>query len=135
MRLRATACFLLLSGAAAAAAALPTTRSATRPATAPATGPATRPADTAPVDDPVAEGWVVEQLANLNTTMIVTAPGLGVDLGGRLIFPAQVPDTGTELWQSDGTPQGTVLLKDINPGPPSSVPAELTVFNGRAYFL
>ena len=30
--------------------------------------------------------------------------------------------TERELWQSDGTTGGTVLLKDINPGPGSSDP-------------
>src|SRR5262249_10428695 len=28
---------------------------------------------------------------------------------------------GTELWRSDGTPGGTVLVKDINPGAASSI--------------
>ncbi|QHT70451.1 T9SS type A sorting domain-containing protein [Rhodocytophaga rosea] len=29
---------------------------------------------------------------------------------------------GTELWKTDGTPQGTVMVKDIRPGSPSSNP-------------
>src|SRR5690348_13654005 len=29
---------------------------------------------------------------------------------------------GTELWLSDGTEAGTVLLRDINPGPASALP-------------
>ncbi len=39
-----------------------------------------------------------------------------------------------ELWKTDGTPQGTVLVKDIAPGAPGSVPVELTDVNGTSFF-
>ncbi|MDX1488869.1 MAG: hypothetical protein R3268_11750, partial [Acidiferrobacterales bacterium] len=41
---------------------------------------------------------------------------------------------GRELWMSDGTNAGTVLVKDIRSGGGSSNPANLTVFNGALYF-
>ncbi|MFB1482519.1 ELWxxDGT repeat protein [Corallococcus sp. RDP092CA] len=41
---------------------------------------------------------------------------------------------GGELWKSDGTLLGTGLVKDIQPGPGSSLPSGLTVLNGRLYF-
>ncbi len=46
---------------------------------------------------------------------------------------------GVELWRSDGTPAGTVLVKDINPGsflggPFSSFPSELTDVDGTLFF-
>ncbi|WP_445300538.1 ELWxxDGT repeat protein [Microcoleus sp. BROC3] len=31
---------------------------------------------------------------------------------------------GNELWKSDGTAAGTVLVKDLNPGASSSGPSE-----------
>jgi ELWxxDGT repeat protein len=37
-------------------------------------------------------------------------------IGGRLLFAADDGRSGRELWASDGTPAGTVLLKDIHPG-------------------
>jgi ELWxxDGT repeat protein len=40
---------------------------------------------------------------------------------------------GIELWRSDGTPAGTVLVKNINPGGDSS-PSQLKNFNGALAF-
>lgn len=43
--------------------------------------------------------------------------------------------TGIELWKSDGTAAGTVLVKDINPGyNQGSVPIDFFEFNGQLYF-
>jgi ELWxxDGT repeat protein len=39
-----------------------------------------------------------------------------------------------ELWKSDGTSTGTVLVKDIQPGMYGSYPAELTNVNGTLFF-
>ena len=46
-------------------------------------------------------------------------------LNGRFIFPAIGPN-GIELWRSDGTENGTVQIKDINPVG-SSDPQQFTV--------
>ena len=43
-------------------------------------------------------------------------PGDG-RLNGQFYFTAQSPDTGDELWTTDGTPAGTVIVKDAAPGP------------------
>ncbi|HSS50899.1 MAG TPA: ELWxxDGT repeat protein, partial [Thermoanaerobaculia bacterium] len=55
-------------------------------------------------------------------------------LGGAVFFRAWDPDHGTELWRTDGTPQGTVLVADLVAGPGSSDPQGLTVAGGRLYF-
>src|SRR5215212_3145527 len=44
-------------------------------------------------------------------------PGLLVDFKGKLLFAADHPDFGEELWSSNGTKPGTRLVKDIDPGP------------------
>ncbi len=43
-------------------------------------------------------------------------PGPGVVVGGRVLFAADEGRYGRELWASDGTPAGTVRVRDINPG-------------------
>ena len=37
-------------------------------------------------------------------------------MGGTLFFTANDGIHGLELWKSDGTAAGTVLVKDIRPG-------------------
>lgn len=52
-----------------------------------------------------------------------------------MYFHAQDGVTGSELWKTDGTAEGTVLVKDINPAPGvGSAPTDFTVFNGQLYF-
>src|SRR4051812_25666491 len=56
------------------------------------------------------------------------------NVNGRLFFTADDGASGTELWKSDGTAAGTVLVKDIIPGSASSDPYNLTSVNGRLFF-
>ncbi|HEX5747571.1 MAG TPA: ELWxxDGT repeat protein [Archangium sp.] len=53
---------------------------------------------------------------------------------GEYYFPAGTPDTGLELWKSDGTEAGTVLVKDIRPGPARSEFGYLTPLGHRLVF-
>jgi ELWxxDGT repeat protein len=57
-----------------------------------------------------------------------------VAVGDRVVFSATDPASGTELWVSDGTPEGTKLLRDINPGTFGSTPQSLTAAGGLVYF-
>src|SRR5882672_7057292 len=54
--------------------------------------------------------------------------------GPGLFFAASDGVSGVELWKTNGTDVGTVLVKDINPGPGNSAPLGFTVFNGALYF-
>jgi ELWxxDGT repeat protein len=51
-----------------------------------------------------------------------------------LFFVAADEVHGAELWKSDGSTNGTVLVKDITPGVISSSPRLLTNVNGTLFF-
>jgi ELWxxDGT repeat protein len=52
----------------------------------------------------------------------------------RLFFTMDDDEHGSEPWRSDGTPEGTVLLKDVEPGPAGSHPDGFTPAGDRLYF-
>ncbi|MCM2278624.1 MAG: hypothetical protein NDJ89_11175 [Oligoflexia bacterium] len=57
-----------------------------------------------------------------------------VRLGDAIYFAADDGVNGTELWRSDGTPDGTWLVKDIAPGAASSDPTGFAVSGSWLYF-
>jgi ELWxxDGT repeat protein len=60
--------------------------------------------------------------------------GNRIQLGSLVIFVADDCVNGKELWVTDGTAVGTLMLKDINPGSASSLPAELIVVGSKVVF-
>ena len=70
-----------------------------------------------------------------------SVPSHLVSMGGELFFTASgydpgppIAQHGTELWKSDGPEAGTVLVKDIRPGPDGSFPDQLTVIGDKLVF-
>src|SRR5262249_44097990 len=68
------------------------------------------------------------------------AVGLGraVSFNGLVLFVAEDGATGQELWRSDGTEEGTYLVRDINPGPRGSfefASPSFTEAGGLLYFV
>ncbi len=57
-----------------------------------------------------------------------------VVIGNTLYFPAITSANGLELWKSDGTNGGTLLVKDINVGSTYTYLAYFVEFNGLLYF-
>ena len=57
-----------------------------------------------------------------------------VVLGDAMIYLASDDAHGLELWRSDGTPSGTRLLADLNPGSEWSSINRLARFGDRVYF-
>jgi ELWxxDGT repeat protein len=57
-----------------------------------------------------------------------------ININGTLFFTATDSAHGRELWKSDGTDAGTVLLKDIKTGKSSSVIGSYISYNGKLIF-
>ncbi|RCJ42064.1 hypothetical protein A6770_35240 [Nostoc minutum NIES-26] len=57
-----------------------------------------------------------------------------IEVNNILYFTADDGTNGIELWKSDGTESGTVLIKDINPGSFSSLASNFKNVNGILYF-
>jgi ELWxxDGT repeat protein len=55
-------------------------------------------------------------------------------MGGTLYFSANDGKDGRELWKSDGTAAGTVMVKDIKSGGKGSYPGGMTNVNGMLLF-
>lgn len=74
--------------------------------------------------------WAGKTLGNSSTPWEITLIGKG-----KVIFQATNAEFGTEIWVSDGTKNGTQLLKDINPGAGNSGASDfLALGNGMAIF-
>lgn len=57
-----------------------------------------------------------------------------VKLNDELFFTVDTPSHGNELWKTDGTEAGTMLVKDIYNGVNNSDPRNLFVFKNKLYF-
>ncbi len=69
---------------------------------------------------------------NINIYTFTPANYLLVD--NTMYFVADSATYGRELWKSDGTASGTVLVADINPGSSSSNPTNLSIYDNRLFF-
>lgn len=62
------------------------------------------------------------------------ASGSGAELAGHLVFTAETPGAGVEVWRTDGTSTGTALIADLEPGVDSSFPGSYVALGDRVYF-
>jgi ELWxxDGT repeat protein len=57
-----------------------------------------------------------------------------VNVNGTLFFAAHSDETNIELYKSNGTSAGTVMVRDIRPGTQGSYPEQLINYNGKLFF-
>ena len=79
------------------------------------------------------------QLININKVVSTdSSPTSFVTIGSTIYFSAYSSDYGRELWKSDGTEAGTVIVKDISFGPNDGLRLDtnnnFTVMDGNLYF-
>lgn len=74
-----------------------------------------------------------KQLLGADGAEIINPDGM-TQSGNLLFFSAADFNNGAELWKTDGTQNGTVLIKDINPGTMSSLPHYFRASEGKVFF-
>lgn len=84
--------------------------------------------------DGTSSGTNVIKSFNSNSPSTFFDPEFSI-VNNTLFFPVYENNKGYELWKSDGTPNGTVLVKDIRAGVNSSNPRKLTNVNGVLFFI
>ncbi|HXH92897.1 MAG TPA: ELWxxDGT repeat protein, partial [Thermoanaerobaculia bacterium] len=75
---------------------------------------------------------------NLLLSPVSSEPGGFASIGNVTYFFANDGVSGNELWKTDGTTIGTVLVRDIRPGPQSGVPNDrvaASVVGNRMLFV
>src|SRR5262245_48576637 len=70
---------------------------------------------------------------DINPAIVGSVPTSLTVVGDRVFFAASTPETGNELWMTDGTPEGTVVF-DLIPGPAGSFPMNLVNVGGTLFF-
>jgi ELWxxDGT repeat protein len=83
---------------------------------------------------PPAGAQQVRLVLNISTDPQNAGPTGPIDYDGRLYFSADRFPFGRELWRSDGTPAGTVMVKDIQSGLNSSNPSDFVEAGGILFF-
>ncbi len=81
--------------------------------------------------------WVTD--GSVSGTQPLTSGDYGVGgidylFGGQIFFHGFDPQHGSEMWVSDGTPEGTHLYADMTPGPDSSIYGPLFLAGDKLFF-
>lgn len=77
---------------------------------------------------------LVKEINLGSASSMPTYPKNRIAFGGKLLFAADNGADGVELWESDGSSAGTVLLSDLRAGALDSNPNGFHLFNSKIYF-
>jgi ELWxxDGT repeat protein len=72
--------------------------------------------------------------SSINSSQFTIVPSM-INVSGSVFFVANGGTTGGELWKSDGSVAGTMLVRDINPGTTGSSPSGLVNVSGKLFFI
>jgi ELWxxDGT repeat protein len=76
----------------------------------------------------------IMEVKDINPGVTNSSPSNFFEFRNNLIFRAADATNGIELWRSDGTEAGTLLIKDIATGATNSNPSGFKLFKGKIYF-
>src|SRR5262249_41942157 len=93
---------------------------------------------TIPVQSATFTSTLITNLPPSGGAGVNSDPFAGAQMGAFYYFSAtdgQNGTTGRELWKTDGTTNGTTLVKDINPGAADSSPSSFAVVGTNLFFV
>src|SRR5262245_36841314 len=82
------------------------------------------------LEDRITLSLTPQMVLDINANTLPSSPSSIVAIDSTAYFTADDGIHGFELWKSDGTAGGTVLVKDVNPGGAGSDTTHLTNVNG-----
>ncbi|MHC4853335.1 MAG: ELWxxDGT repeat protein, partial [Planctomycetota bacterium] len=77
---------------------------------------------------------LLRDINSLSVNNPASSPTSFVSIGKTTYFAALTASQGQELYKTDCTAAGTMLVADINPGPSHSSPRHLTAVGSTLYF-
>jgi ELWxxDGT repeat protein len=86
------------------------------------------------LEDRITLSLVPQMVLDINANTPSSSPSGIAVVGSTAYFTADDGVHGVELWKSDGTASGTMLVKDMITGSASSNPGSLTDCNGTLFF-
>jgi ELWxxDGT repeat protein len=78
--------------------------------------------------------YLVKDLV-VGSSSTASEPAGFVGLGDRVVFTAETRNEGRELWSTDGTAEGTELIRDLHPGKTGTSFGSLHAAGDRLYFI
>jgi ELWxxDGT repeat protein len=84
--------------------------------------------------EPLENRWLPSTITMLTNALGGANPDNVTDVNGKLFFTEGTVDTGTQLWVSNGTVAGTVMLLDVGDAATGANIGNLTNVNGKLYF-